>query len=90
MFSENGSLNADTKEGIPYSVKARKFLSEDWNGDSFMAIGQMDPILIPAYQYELQQLIKGCPEPMLVGIGHFVQEKGAEVAKAALKHFGIA
>jgi len=89
MFSENGVLNADTEEGIPYAVKARKFLSEDWNGDSFMAIGQMDPILIPAYQHELQQLIKGCPEPMLLGIGHFVQEKGAEVAKAALEHFGI-
>jgi len=89
MFSENGVLNADSEEGIPCAVKARKFLSEEWNGDSFMAIGQMDPILIPAFQQELQRLIKGCPEPLNVGIGHFVQERGTEVAMAALKHFGI-
>jgi len=89
MFSENGSLKADTEEGIPISKKARKFLSEEWTGDSFMAIGQMDPILVPAFQHELQQVIKGCPDPMPVGIGHFVQEKGDEVAKAALEHFGI-
>jgi len=90
MFSEDGVLNPLSKEGIPYSIKARKFWSEEWNGDSFMAIGVMDKVLIPPFQYELQQLIKGCPEPMLVGTGHFVQEKGEEVAKAALKHFEIA
>jgi len=89
MFTDNGSLNSLSEQGVECATKARKFLSKDWNGDSFMAIGEMDAILVPAIQRELQKLIKGCPEPMLVGIGHFVQERGEEVATAALKHFGL-
>jgi len=89
MFTEDGKLNSLSEQGIPYAIRAREFWSKEWTGESFMAIGQMDPILIPSIQHELQQLINGCPEPMLVGTGHFVQERGEEVAMASLKHFGI-
>jgi len=90
MFFENGVLNEVSKAGVPHAKKARKFLSESWAGDSFMAIGMKDPVLIPEFQYELKNLIKGCPEPMLLPTaGHFVQESGAPVAEAALKTFGL-
>ncbi len=33
--------------------------------------------------------IKGCPEPMVLPeAGHFVQEWGEPIARAALSHFG--
>ncbi len=32
----------------------------------------------------MRALIRGCPEPMLVDAGHFVQEQGAPIARAAL------
>ena len=36
----------------------------------------------------LQNTIKGCPEPMEVPDGgHFVQEKGGRIARAALECF---
>lgn len=36
----------------------------------------------------MRSVIKGCPAPMEVPeAGHFVQEFGDEVAKAALAHF---
>lgn len=40
---------------------------------------------------ELRSVIRGCPEPLkLPEAGHFVQEYGEGVARAALEHFGIA
>jgi hypothetical protein len=33
----------------------------------------------------LRRMIRGCPEPLLVEQGHFVQESGQEVAQAALR-----
>jgi haloalkane dehalogenase len=37
---------------------------------------------------ELGKSIKGCPEPYLVKSGgHFLQEWGEEVARAALEHW---
>ena len=38
----------------------------------------------------LQQLIRGCPEPMILPqAGHFVQEHGEAIARAAAAHFTI-
>ena len=38
----------------------------------------------------LRSVIKGCPEPMEIAEGgHFVQEWGAPIAEAALKHFKL-
>ncbi len=76
-------------DGVEVSRKAAKFWSEEWTGDSFMAIGMQDPVLGPPAMRSLQKLIKGCPEPMEIADGgHFVQEWGEPVARAALEAFG--
>ena len=56
-----------------------------------MAVGLRDVVLGEPVMRELQGMIRGCPEPMLVPeAGHFVQEYGGPIAKAALAHFGLA
>ncbi|MEO7855189.1 MAG: haloalkane dehalogenase [Rubrivivax sp.] len=77
--------------GAAISKQAAAFWSQQWAGDSFMAIGMTDPVLGPPAMHALHKLIKGCPEPMEVAEGgHFVQEHGAPIAAAALKHFKLA
>lgn len=93
MLKEKGAddLTPASKEGVETSLKARKFWSEDWTGESFMAIGMQDPVLGPPAMHMLRKMIKNCPEPMEVAdAGHFVQEWGEPIAKAALETFGIA
>jgi pimeloyl-ACP methyl ester carboxylesterase len=54
-----------------------------------MAIGAKDPVLGLPVMRELHKCISGCPEPMVLEeAGHFVQEWGEEVARAALGHLG--
>jgi len=92
MLKEKGAadLTPLSKEGVETSLKARKFWSEDWTGESFMAIGMQDPVLGPPAMHFLRSMIKGCPEPMEVAdAGHFVQEWGAPIAQAALEKFGV-
>ena len=74
--------------GADISRQARDFWRDDWQGQTFMAIGQQDPVLGEPVMRQLQSQIKGCPEPMLLpGAGHFVQEQGEAIAKAAVRHF---
>lgn len=88
MMSSGGQESP--KEGIDISLAARKFWSEDWQGETFMAIGMQDPVLGPPAMKFLKQIIRNCPEPMEVAeAGHFVQEWGEPIAKAALKRFGV-
>ena len=48
-----------------------------------------DPVLGPPAMTRLHDKIRGCAPPMEVAdAGHFVQEWGAPVAEAALKHWG--
>jgi pimeloyl-ACP methyl ester carboxylesterase len=76
--------------GVETSRRAARFWSEQWQGDSFMAIGMKDPVLGPPVMQALRQRIRGCPEPMQVAEGgHFVQEHGGPIAEAALRHFGL-
>ncbi len=91
MMKERGKdLTPLSSEGVETSLTARKFWSEDWSGDSFMAIGMQDPVLGPPAMQFLRSLIKGCPEPMEVAdAGHFVQEWGGPIAEAALEKFGL-
>lgn len=73
---------------IEISSAAVSFWSEQWQGESFMAIGMKDEMLGPVIMNHMQQLIRNCPTPMEVPeAGHFVQEFGAQVANAALKQF---
>ena len=74
--------------GVEVSRQAADFWHTTWNGPTFMAIGERDPVLGPTIMAGLQRLIRGCPEPLrLSQAGHFVQEHGAAVATAALEHF---
>ena len=75
---------------VEYGLRAIDFLSSDWNGDSFMAIGLKDQILGETAMMGLHSVIKGCPEPLKIAeSGHFVQEYGVEVAEKALAHFDL-
>ncbi len=74
--------------GVEVSRRAADFWHTAWNGPTFMAIGERDPVLGPEIMARMQRLIRGCPEPLrLPQAGHFVQEHGAAIATAALKYF---
>ena len=86
------ALVAETPDvpGVETSRKAIPFWSEQWDGESFMAIGMQDKMLGPEVMYYMKDLIKGCPEPLEVPeADHFVQEQGELVARKALEHFGL-
>lgn len=71
------------------SREARDWWSTQWRGASFMAVGMADPVLGPDVMRDVRTAIRGCPPPLEIsGGGHFVQEWGEEIARAALAHFG--
>ena len=75
--------------GAALSRNARAWLSEEWGGETFMAIGMTDPVITPSDMRALHAMIRGCPEPYEVKQGgHFLQEWGEPVAQAALAHWG--
>jgi len=74
-------------DGVAESKAALRYWTEEWLGQSFMVIGADDPDV--ETMHVLRGQIRGCPEPLLVaGAGHFVQEWGEPVARAALASFG--
>jgi pimeloyl-ACP methyl ester carboxylesterase len=74
--------------GAAVSRRARQWLGSAWRGETFMAVGTKDPVLGPPVMARLRSWIRGCPEPYLhAEAGHFVQEWGGEVARAALERF---
>ena len=77
--------------GAALSREAAAFWRERWQGESFMAVGAADPVLGEPVMAALRDTIRGCPAPMVLPeAGHFVQEWGAPIARAALGHFGLA
>lgn len=69
---------------------ARDWWRSEWSGPTFMAVGMTDPVLGPEVMARLRADINGCPPPMEVPDGgHFVQEKGEGIARAALAAFGF-
>lgn len=79
---------APDMEGVNVSKRAVDWWANSWTGHSFMAVGMQDPVLGGAME-PLREAIKGCPEPMRVADGgHFVQEWGEPIARAALRAFG--
>ena len=82
--------DGDNAPGAAISRQALAFWRDEWAGDSFMAIGMQDPVLgAPAMQW-LRQVIRNCPPPLEVAEGgHFLQEWGAPIARAALQRFGL-
>lgn len=75
--------------GVEHGREAARFWSEQWSGESFMAVGAADPVLGTEPMARLRAIIRGCPEPMIIPDGgHFVQEWGEQIARAALAAFG--
>ncbi|MDO8450020.1 MAG: tRNA adenosine(34) deaminase TadA [Rhodoferax sp.] len=78
----------EDSDGAAISRQARDFWRERWSGQTLMAVGAQDPVLGLPVMQNLQQLIRGCPEPMVLAqAGHFVQEHGDAIARAAVNHF---
>ncbi len=76
--------------GVDTSLRSIPFWSEQWTGETFMAVGMQDRMLGPEVMEHMRAVISGCPEPMeLPQAGHFVQEHGELVARRALEHFGL-
>jgi len=76
-------------EGAAHCELARRFLANEFRGASFMAIGLRDPVLGKPVMEELRATIRGCPPALeLPEAGHFVQEWGDGIARAALASFG--
>ena len=74
--------------GVEVSRAAAQWWSQEWSGPTFMAIGENDPVLGVPVMNALRGVIKGCPEPLILAEGHFVQESGDVVARAALEAWG--
>ena len=72
-------------DGAAISRRARDWWQRDWRGRAFMAIGAADPVLGPPVMNALRRVVRGCPEPLVLPqAGHFAQEWGEEIARAAL------
>ena len=75
-------------DGAAVSRQAREFWSKRWTGKSLMAVGAQDPVLGLPVMEALRKSIRGCPEPMVIEqAGHFVQEHGEPIARAAVGYF---
>ena len=76
-------------DGVAVSRQAQHWWSESFEGQSFMAIGMKDPVLGGPIMRAMHRHIRGCPEPLEIEDGgHFVQEWGERVARAALDAWG--
>ena len=76
--------------GAALARQARQFWETQWAGRSFLAIGQQDPVLGEPVMLALQNQIRGCEQVMrLPKAGHFVQEHGEAIARAAEAFFSL-
>lgn len=81
------AMVAPDMDGVANARMALSFWSKEWTGRSFMAIGGNDPDA--EAMHVLRGQIRGCPEPLVLPeAGHFVQEWGGRVTRAALRSFG--
>jgi haloalkane dehalogenase len=79
-----------TDPGMPGVAVSRAALGfwAGWDGPVFMAVGARDPVLGPPVMDALRGAFPRCPPPLLLDeAGHFVQEHGDTVARAALAAF---
>ena len=75
--------------GAAEGRRALAWWGSEWSGPTFMAIGLQDPVLGREIMLRLRGALRGCPEPLeLADAGHFVQEAGEPLARAALEAFG--
>ena len=75
--------------GAELARQAREWLGNEWSGESFAAVGTQDPVLGVPVMQQVAAMIRGCPDPIILeDAGHFAQESGEEIARAALIHWG--
>jgi pimeloyl-ACP methyl ester carboxylesterase len=80
--------DAPDAPGAAISRRARDWWRSAWRGDAFMAVGAADPVLGLEPMRALHKQILNCAEPWVhAQAGHFVQEWGDDVARAALAHW---
>jgi haloalkane dehalogenase len=79
----------ENMDGVAVSRAALAWWKNSFAGSSFMAIGMKDPVLGAPVMHAIAKMIRGCPPPMEIPDGgHFVQEWGEPIARAALKAWG--
>lgn len=72
-------------EGVDISKRAAKWFGSQWHGDSFMAVGMKDVLITPQLMERMREILCISRAPLLLPeTGHFVQENGDIVARAAL------
>lgn len=82
-------MTAPHMPGVETARRAAEWWRSEWTGETFMAVGAQDPVLGPGQMEALKETIKNCPAPMIIeAAGHFVQEWGAPIARAALEKWG--
>ncbi len=78
----------EDSDGAAISRQARAFWRERWTGQTLMAVGAQDPVLGPVVMRDLQAIIRGCGQPLVLEhAGHFVQEHGETIARNAVQFF---
>lgn len=76
-------------DGVEVSLQAIHWWSGEFTGHSFMAVGVKDPVLGVPVMEKIHDIINRCPTPLLIEDGgHFLQEWGDQVARAALAAWG--
>lgn len=79
----------EESDGAAISREARSFWRERWQGWTLMAVGAQDPVLGLPVMQQLQAMIRGCPEAVVLPqAGHFVQEHGESIARQAVRSLG--
>lgn len=74
--------------GVEISRTARDYFRNEWDGPCFMALGAADPVLGGPVMQKLHADIRGAGPMMVIEeAGHFVQEWGEPIARAALDYF---
>ena len=73
-------------EGVEVSKRAARWWASEFQGDSFMAVGEQDKLIPPWLMKRMHEILGLTRPPLrLPDAGHFVQEThGVEVARAAL------
>lgn len=80
--------DAPDAAGAALSREARHWWRTQWSGQSFMAVGVEDPVFGMPVMEALRADIRNCPPPLqIANAGHFVQERGEQIATAAIQHW---
>lgn len=76
--------------GAELGKRSTHFWKNEWEGESFVAVGAKDQILAETTKNLACNIIRGCPEPMIIDdAGHFLFEWGDQILESALTSFSL-